>query len=413
MKKIQFPLVFIVVSLLIFSCKKQEGLPEVTFPTVSYSVNNETIQVNNTSIVVGPSKIYEQDSYVVYKLTLGAEKSLKQLRAEVSADYIALDSKVIASEPAGVCTEVGDFTSNVKQAVVYYQLHIHPLVKPQSKITVTFSVLDNKSYQMKQPHTFTVVKKGSSAGKAFRTFYMLTGTQESLRLEVPTVTGGSPIVFNADNLSNVGQYFSLDIRTSFSQPSDALRNSDKIDWIGYKYQDVPFTSPNWALGLTVSTVRTNTVPAYENGWCFVSPYDTVTLVTDTLRMGYYLAGYSNLPLPTPNPFTVGTLISRYLAYNQSYGALVYMARNVSKFKVKNKVQFKKLLLTPDEFDQFSHDNEVATLAQNSTYAWDYKTRRLQPDDVYAFRRADGSMGMFKVTYVPLSTYNAVIYWIKY
>ena len=420
MKKMILPFSIAIMSLLMLACQKQEVLPSINFPTVSYSVKADTVKVNGSlMIVTGPSAIYEQDSYVVYKLTLSAVTSIKQIRAEVTADYIALDSKVIASEPVNVCDSIGNFTTKVKQAVIYYRLHIHPLIVANSNVKVTFSVLDNDLYRMEQSNTFKVVKKGSSAGKPFNTFYILVGTQEALKggFEVPQVTGNSPYAYNYENVSNIGNYFSLNERTCYSFPSDALRNSANVDWIGYKYMDVPLVSGNWALGQTVKTVRTTTIPAYQAGWAFVSPYDTTTLVKDTLRMGYYLAGYNKLPLPSVNPPTVGTFVSTYLSYQTTYGALMKLAQTVSKFPVKNNVLFKKIAVTPIQFDQTSYNNELPVLTASSPNPWASKTNPLQPDEVYAFKRSDGSMGMFKVNYVPLivgsTTYEAVSVWIKY
>ena len=415
MKKIVFPLTMVIVSLLMLACQKEKGLPVITFPTVSYSVKPENVTINNTMIVTGPSAIYEQGSYVVYKLTLTAASSIKQMRVQVLADYIALDSKVIATFPANLCDSIGNFTTEVTEAVVYYRLHIHPLIVPNSTVKVTFSVLDNDLYRMEQSNSFKVIKSGSSAGKQFNLFFVMVGTQEALKaaFEVPQATGNGPYVYNAENVSNLGNYFSLDRRVCYAYPSDALRNSDKVDWIGYRYMDVPLVSGNWALGETVKTVRTTSVPAYQVGWAFVSPYDTATLVTDTLRMGYYLAANYRLPLPAAPP-VVGKLISTYLAYQTSYGALCKLAQTVKKFPVKNNVQFKKISLTPEQFDQTSHNNELSALTAGSPNAWAPKTKPLQPDEVYAFKRADGTMGMFKVIFVPVSsTYDAISVWIKY
>ncbi|WEK19968.1 MAG: hypothetical protein P0Y49_02220 [Candidatus Pedobacter colombiensis] len=77
-----------------------------------------------------------------------------------------------------------------------------------------------------------------------------------------------------------------------------------------------------------------------------------------------------------------------------------------------KIQFKKLTLTSDDFDQITHDNELSSFIQNSV-SNPTKTAALVNGDVYAFLRADGTGGIFKVSNIKVQSQSFADLVIKY
>ena len=91
MKKRLLYFAFLLPWLLVFnSCSKIEPLPDVAQPIVQSYSENETIVVGDTTITIGALKDYEQDSEVIFKLTVTSKTKLSKFFVTTTSDAVSV-----------------------------------------------------------------------------------------------------------------------------------------------------------------------------------------------------------------------------------------------------------------------------------------------------------------------------------
>ncbi|HUS03749.1 MAG TPA: hypothetical protein VMY77_18545, partial [Chitinophagaceae bacterium] len=348
------------------SCQKIEAVPDVAQPVVRLEVDKGSTTIGNQTVTIGPEKDYEQDSKVYYKLTVSSSKPLTKLIVSSTSLNASPLSKVVSSEPANVIDANGNFTQNVKEAVILYAYHIDPSVTPLSTVTVSFTFQNEQNYVGLSSHTFSVIKKGSTNGKLLSKIEMQfsvynregIGTQDNLDL-----ASGVKLVAG-EVMKNRGPFYSIESRNDIAITSDAIALADKIDIVGYK------------------TKAAGTNPVLTNGQFYlVSPSDTIILTSR----------FTGAPaIPDTQSLKMRNAIRAMAAVLKSSG------------KTLRKVLFKRLdnitgpgQVTAAAFDILTHDNEFDVLlagvaASGTTYAGPVGF-----DEVYGFVMDDGRRGMIR------------------
>jgi hypothetical protein len=364
--KIAYVPVFLIWIVTLNSCQKREAAPDVSQPLVKLNVDKASMQVGGQTIAVGPEKDYEQGSDVVYQLTVSSSRPLSKLIVKTSSGNVSPLSRVVKSLPENAVDANGNFTQNLKEAVVYYAYHIDTTVMPLSSVTATFTFQNEDKYIGSNTHTFSVIKKGSTNGKPLKVIDMPfslynssgIGTQDNLDL-------ASYIKLTTGELrKNRGPFYSMGARMDIEVSNDAINMADRVDFVGYK------------------TKSAGTNPVLTGGkFYLVSPSDTVILTTT-------YGGASATP-------DVQSLIMRNTIRTMA-------SKLAGEGKTLRKVFFKRLdtLTGPNQvtaayFDMLTHDNEFDTLLAGITADAQTYTGPVGFDQVYGFVMDDGRRGLIR------------------
>lgn len=249
----------------IFSaCEKTGSAPEVSQPIISQFAEKNVFVVGGDTIKTGPLKDFEQESDVVYKLTVSSEIPLSKFIVKTSSDAFYSGLKIVKTEPANAIDSLGNFSLKLNNVVVYYAYRIHPLVPPLSIVKVDFTFQNESHYVGTSSNTFTVIKKGSTSGKLLTIIDMpgytaarFAGIGNEDNLDILSGVRGV-----ADVNYRKGAFYSIGLRSDIFMTSDALLLAEKIDIVGYK------------------TKSAGTDPVFTNGsFNLVSPSDTVVLTS--------------------------------------------------------------------------------------------------------------------------------------
>lgn len=361
---------FSLVAVLFNACVKTESAPEVSQALVALDVRKTTVVVGNQSIKIGPEKDYEQDSKVLYKLTVTCQKLLSKLIVTTTSDAISNLSHVVKTEPENAIDANGNFVLKLNSVVVYYEFDIHPQVKPRSNINVTFTFQNENNYMGFATHNFSVIKKGSTDGKPLLTIDLPwaqytnngIGTQDNLDYVSGIKSSNNVLEPNGAR----GPFYSIDVRNDIHISTDAIQLADKIDFVGYRVKS------------------TGTNPVLVNlQYYLVSPSDTAVLTST-------YTGATAAP-------AVQDIIMR--------NTIREMAKKLkAEGKTLRKVYFKRLdnisgpsQVTPEYFDDLTHDNEFAILLAG--ISTDAKTigGPVANAQVYGFVMDDGRMGLIRTS----------------
>lgn len=274
MKKRLLYFAFLLPWLLVFnSCSKIEPLPDVAQPIVQSYSENETIVVGDTTITIGALKDYEQDSEVIFKLTVTSNSILSNFFVSTTSDSKSNLSRVLRTEPADAIDASGNFIKKLKNVVVYYAYHIHPSVPILSIPILTFNFQNEMQYIGVSSQKFTVIKKGSTQGKILTVINM--PWENKYKGGIGAQYYGLDYLLgypgNWDFIRRRGPFYSIELRNDIRTSSDAITLADKIDITGY----------------IAPSSRTNDPTIVAGQWYFVSPSDTVVL-TSTYA-GSYIA----------------------------------------------------------------------------------------------------------------------------
>ncbi|MDD4921890.1 MAG: hypothetical protein PHS30_05375, partial [Bacteroidales bacterium] len=236
--KILYSAVILIGFLPLLGCVSEASAPDFSQPLIQlYVEKGDSIAINDsTYLVTGPLKDYENDSEVTYRLSITSEKPLSKFKVTTTSDAFSRSSKVIKTIPEGVIDSLGNFTGGVKNVVVYYTYHIHPLTAPSTKETLTFTVLNDLNNASAAYHSFSVIKKGSTAGNRLNVIDLSwssamsngIGTQESL---FDDAGGTRP---RAMNMYKRGNMFCFNFGYGLMRKYDAVSNASEIDFVGYQ-----------------------------------------------------------------------------------------------------------------------------------------------------------------------------------
>jgi hypothetical protein len=219
---------------------------------------------------IGPVKSYEQDSEVIYQLTVTSIKNLSKFVVSTSSDAFDLTSKVLKTVPENVIDSEGNFIRKIKDVVIFYSFRIHASVPPKSAETVTFTLLDENNNAGSVSKSHVVIKKGSTSGSPVREIDMSyfnkqngvgIGSQDNVFYELEN--GLNP---DRGWNQNRGPFFSLKYGVDLQFGVDAINIAEDIDIIGYK--------------LNGNTLNASFIsPLVNNGFYLVSPGDSMLLYT--------------------------------------------------------------------------------------------------------------------------------------
>jgi hypothetical protein len=371
MKKSFIYFILLSISTILFNaCQKVEEAPDVARALVEVDVTKTSVVVGNQTIKTGPEKDYEQDSKVVYKLTVSSPSALSKLIVTTTAESVSQLSHVIKTEPENVVDSAGNFTQKVNSAIVYYEYYIHPSLKPLSTSTVTFTFQNEKNYTGFATHKFAVIKKGSTDGKRLIQIDMPwarytnngIGTQDNLDYISGIKSSNNTLEPNSAR----GPFYSIDARNDIHISTDALQLADKIDFVGYRVKS------------------TGTNPVLINGqYYLVSPSDTVVLTSN-------YAGASATQ-------DVQNLLMRNTIRQMG-------SKLKGEGKALRKVFFKRLdningvgQVTPAYFDELTHDNEFPILLAGIEASALTNSGPMQNDQVFGFVMDDGRKGLIRTS----------------
>ncbi|WP_158712872.1 hypothetical protein [Parabacteroides pacaensis] len=234
---IKFYVLLLMVSTLLplLACNDEEN--EFSQPVIERSVEKASVEIGNETIKLGPQKEYEQDSEVVYKLSVVSSRNLSKFSVSSTSDAFSKVSRILKTIPADAIDEEGNFTKPVKNAQIYYTYHIHPLVPVKEKVTVTFTVQNDLNRAGTITHSFSTVKKGSTAGKLLNVIDMSYQTKSSrgigtqMMMDWSTEVSGTRPLFGS--VTNGGLFFSMKYRVDLPYALDAINQAGHIDLVGY------------------------------------------------------------------------------------------------------------------------------------------------------------------------------------
>ncbi|GHT70361.1 hypothetical protein AGMMS50239_38650 [Bacteroidia bacterium] len=263
-----------VLAIIFSTCAEENETPDFTQPSIDLDVEQKTVSVNGKTVNLGPAKDYEQDSEVIYQLTVSSIKKLSKLVVETSADAFDMaNSKVLSTSPENVLDAEGNFTKTVNNVVIFYQFHIHAAVPPKTRETVSFTLLDESNNAGSVSKTHTVIKKGSTSGRPLIVIEMPwnnqnlsagMGTQENIHYEFE-------MGLNPDRswIETRGPFFDLKHGVDYMFGVDAVANAENIDFVGYRVNNN-----------TINTTEVlKTPPLSGNNVFLVSPSDSLVLYT--------------------------------------------------------------------------------------------------------------------------------------
>ena len=88
-KKLLYIAVLLPCALIFCSCSKIEPLPDVAQPVVRRFSDKVTFEVGGTSITTGALKDYEQDSEVIFQLTVTSTTNLSKFFVTTTSDAVS------------------------------------------------------------------------------------------------------------------------------------------------------------------------------------------------------------------------------------------------------------------------------------------------------------------------------------
>lgn len=271
--KMKYLVMLLLGGLLPFVACDDENENDFSQPVVECSANKESVVVADETIQTGPQKAYEQDSEVVYKLSISSSRDLSKFTVSTSSNAVSQTSRILKTVPAGVLDEEGNFTGSVTNAEIYYAYHIHSLVPASEGVTVTFTVQNDLNRAGSTTHTFRTIKKESTSGKQLRVIDLSYQTKSSLgigsqmMMDWSTEVSGTRPLFNA--ISNCGLFFSMKHGVDIPYAADAINLAEDIDLIGY-YGRVAGNDKTRKPPLTIAV----------NQYYLVSPSDSVVLTSN-------------------------------------------------------------------------------------------------------------------------------------
>ena len=217
------------------SCDDEEN--EFSQPVIDCLIDKVSVEVGNEMIEIGPRKEFEQDSEVIYKLSVVSSRDLAKFIVSSSSDAFSKDSRVLKTVPADVIDEEGNFIKAVKKVDIYYVYHIHPLVPVNENVTVTFTVQNNLNRVGSITHSFSTIKKGSTAGKRLNVIDLSyqrkssRGIGTQMMMDWSTEVSGTRPLFSS--VSNCGLFFSMKYKVDLPYALDAINQAENIDLVGY------------------------------------------------------------------------------------------------------------------------------------------------------------------------------------
>ena len=299
MKKLSYFAVLLTLMLGFNDCAKIEPLPDIAQPVIQGSSIKETVMVGNVEVKTGPEKDYEQDSDVTYKLTVSSSSVLTNFFVTTSSDINSQLSHVVKTVPEDAIDANGNFVKKLNNVVVYYAYHIDPLTPISAAyslpVVASFSFKNNKNYTGTISDKFSVIKKGSTAGKKLTMIDLPyadrsksgIGSQRGVNVTFGWKTVGGLI-------TNRGGFFSFDLKQDIWRYDDAVAVADKVDLVGYF--------------ATTGSTTTRVPQVVLNSWNFVSPSDTTvncSKYAGSLVANITLAGGATTGGPHTLNITVG------------------------------------------------------------------------------------------------------------
>jgi hypothetical protein len=453
-------LMSILITLILFSaCEKNGAPPEVSQPVITQYASRADFMVGGEKITTGPLKDYEQESDVVYKLTVSSEFPLSKFMVKTTSDAFSSDSRILRTEPANAIDEQGNFTSELREVVVYYAYRIHPSVPASSIVVVDFTFQNRSNFIGTTSNTFTVIKKGSTNGKLLTVIdmpginrYEGIGIQDNLDI-LSGVRGA-----NGANINyRKGAFYSMSLRSDMVFTEDAISLADKVDFVGYRSKtdgtnpvlangNFYLVSPSnltiltstyaGAVAATVALTGTSgTANITVGGITRLATFTTNTTTSATNFVNTHKAAYTaaglnlmsnaaNLVWTALQPGVGFSAVTIATVTGDLFGNEVRDAKNdllastikemgtklQAEGKALNKVYFKRLdnitgsnRVTPAAFNLLTHDNEFDILlagivAEDKTY-----TGAMGLNQVYGFVAEDGRRGIIKTQAVNVAT----------
>lgn len=255
----------------ISSCDEEEN--EFSQPVIERTVDKASVVVGSETIETGPLKDYESDSEVVYKLSVASLRNLSKFFVSSTSDAFSKTSRILKTVPADAIDEEGNFKKQVKNVDIYYAYHIHPLVPVNENVTVTFTAQNDLNRAGTITHSFSTIKRGSTAGKPLSVIDMSYQSKSSrgigtqMMMDWSTEVSGTRPLFGS--VSNCGLFFSMKYKVDLPYALDAINQAENIDLVGY-YARVAGNDKvrKPALNLTV------------NQYYLASPSDSVVLMSN-------------------------------------------------------------------------------------------------------------------------------------
>ena len=227
-------LVSFVMAMFFSACNIYNDTPDFTQPIVELTVDN----IVDGGVTIGPAKEYEQDSEVIYKLTVTSPKKLLSFSVSSSADAFSPLSKVIQTVPANAINSAGDFTQSLNEVTIYYSFHISPLIPAKTNETLTFTVHDESFNAGFVNHSHMVIKSGSSNGKPLRyidmTYFLKAYALGLSHHEYILWEGEGGLRQDRNAMRNRGPFFSFKYYLDIMYGVDAVRKAEDIDLAGYR-----------------------------------------------------------------------------------------------------------------------------------------------------------------------------------
>lgn len=267
MIKLSYFAILLTLILVFDGCAKIEPLPDIAQPVIQLSSIKETVMVGNVEVKTGPEKDYEQDSDVIYKLTVSSSSVLSNFFVTTSSDIYSKLSHVVKTDPENAMDATGKFVKKLNNVVVYFAYHIDPLTPISAAFSLpviaSFNFKNEKNYTGTISDKFSVIKKGSTAGKKLTNIDLSyaskdkngIGSQRGLNINHGWRVSGF--------INNRGGFFSLEFVTDIFRYEDAVKIGDKIDLVGY-------IAPSASTATRVPFIT-------ASSWNFVSPSDTTVI----------------------------------------------------------------------------------------------------------------------------------------
>lgn len=312
------PILLLSVCLGFFSCNSDidANRPEVLIkPKVTISILKDTVQVVDTSVVVGPAVDYEQASQVVYEIKVKSDNDLQKFEVTSTSLNRSLKNGIIRSVPANVVDVDGNFTQPISEVTLYYAYNILPTDVAGTPISVTFNVLNNSDAETIKKITFTPILKGSTSGKIFNTWTKLQLNSVNVNFDMPhgsvqdyltyslfSVAKRMGFVYSADAMNYLSDInFFVNKNGNFLELVSPTHKDGTTPFVNSVTQYAPFRTVLAQMQETV--IKKVTKPGVDiNGNPVVLSYkDNYTLITHDNKLDSILGG---APLPTTKSETM-------------------------------------------------------------------------------------------------------------
>jgi hypothetical protein len=348
MKKRIIQILLFGASLSFFSCNSDidANRPEVLIkPKVVISVVKDTVQVADTSVIVGPAVDYEQSSKVVYEIKVKSDNDLKKFEVTTTSLNRSLKNGVIRSVPANVLDANGNFTQPVREVTLYYSYNILATDVAGTPISVAFNVLNNSDAETTKKTSFTPILAGSTSGKIFQVWSKVMLNSVNVNFDMPHGSVQEYLTYSL---------FSIEKKMGFVYSSDAMNYLSDINF---------FVNKNGSVLELVSPTHKDGTLFYVNSVTQYAPFKSVvsqmqeTVIKKVTKQGVDING---------NPVV--------LSYKDNY-----------------------LLIT--------HDNKLDSIL-GAVPLPTTKSEGMKLGDVFAFRSAKGVKGFILVTAAGSSSTSA-------